>query len=179
MTLQENNVDISLFESTTGYKAIVGIYDFHISLIIPFPHFFFLQPTPPLAWFPCLSFWSKPSFHRNHTLEILSPSYCVLFHLMDMDGPEPILGSSYTSLCPHYAVANVFPLESQAISPKPLECFCLSCSGNSSPKLSGSNLNFNSIELLEQLQGKHSSLDIFKPVQEECRVVYIRNKYCD
>lgn len=51
MTLQGKNVGISLFESTTGYKAIVGIYDLHISLIIPFPHSLILQPTPHLADF--------------------------------------------------------------------------------------------------------------------------------
>lgn len=109
MTLQGKNVGISLLESITGCKAIVGIYDLHISLIIPFPRSFFLQPTP--YWADFLP-WPKPSFHRNHTLEILSLSYCILFHLMDMDGPEPILGPIYTSLCPQCAVANVFPLES-------------------------------------------------------------------
>jgi hypothetical protein len=35
--------------SCIGYKATIGIYDLHISLIISPDHSLFLQPTPNLA----------------------------------------------------------------------------------------------------------------------------------
>lgn len=68
---KKSNVGRPYFVSIMSCKARVGTPDLHITLIISYIHSPFLQSVPHLGWIPCLQFWSKSSFLRNHTLEAL------------------------------------------------------------------------------------------------------------
>lgn len=120
MTARKKNVSIHFFVSTIGYKATVGIYDLHISLIIPLliPYF-----IPLLI----------PYFFNQHLIWLVffALSFCLNLHVFSK--PHPGCPASIVLLlipsngygcnrtpsgfylyffCPHCEVAGFLPLES-------------------------------------------------------------------